>query len=61
MREKEPSLLDNDVYEKRFTRIFSNYVFKEGFIFDVLQCLPVLIYEGYYKFSTEEEVVFEMI
>ena len=36
VREKEPSLLDHDVFEKRFTQIFSNYVFKEAFIFDVM-------------------------
>ena len=36
VREKEPSLLDDDVFEKRFTHILSNYVFKEAFIFDVI-------------------------
>ena len=36
VREKKPSELDHDVFEKRFTKIFSNYVFKEAFIFDVL-------------------------
>ena len=59
-RNKEKSPLDDDTYEKRFTLIALAYL-KSYLFFDVIACVPVLIYESTYRFATDEETVYNMI
>ena len=58
-KDKKKSLED-DVYEKRFSKIVIRYL-KSYFIFDFLACVPILIFEAYHGFSTDFFTVFAMI
>ena len=56
--EKDP--LDHPLYEKQFTFIASRYL-RSWFIYDVMACLPILVFELKHKFSTDEEDVRQLI
>ena len=52
--------MDDDTYDKRASVIASRYL-KTAFFLDFFACVPVLIYEAMYKFSTEKDIVVQMI
>ena len=48
--------LDHSLYETRFTKIAARYL-KTYFIFDLLGCAPVFIFEAVYGFTTDYDTV----
>ena len=51
---------DDDVWEKRFSEIAKKYL-KSTFFFEFMACVPILIYELMYGFSTDYETVTKML
>ena len=60
LKQKKKSKFDDDRYELRLSRIALRYL-KSYFLFDFLACIPILIYEATYKFSTDGATVLAMI
>ena len=48
--------LEHSLYETKFTKIAAKYI-KSYFLFDILGCAPVFIYEAVYGFSTDYNTV----
>ena len=49
---KKKGYLDDEVWERRISEIAKNYL-KTFFFIDFMACVPVLIYEASYEFSTD--------
>ena len=49
---KNKGHLDDEVWERRISEIAKNYL-KTSFFIDFMACVPVLIYEALYEFSTD--------
>ena len=52
-------LLEDPIYEMRITKIASKYL-KTYFIFELLACAPILVFEASYRFTTDYQEVKEL-
>ena len=50
--------LEDPMYEMRITKIASKYL-KTYFFFEILACVPILVFEACYRFTTDYEQVKE--
>ena len=59
-KRKPKSFLDDEPFEMRISKIAKRYL-KNSFFIDFMACVPVLLYEATYGFSTEFDTVTTMI